>query len=271
MFRLRAALFPLTLLALALPLAAATRALTANLPRVAEARAADRPLVVIDAGHGGRDPGAQSPVAGVDEKHVALAIAKAIRDELVRSGRVRVAMTREDDRYLSLEQRVAVARRLRAALFIAVHADSAPNPLARGATLYTLSEVASSAEAARFAARENAALAIADLDLARTSDQVRPILIDLVQRETMDISAEFARTLQREARREVLFRDNFHQFGAFVVLKAADTPAVLLESGYLTNVDDAAILLAPEGRRRIASGVARAVELHLARRRVARR
>ena len=112
---------------------------------------------MIDAGHGGRDPGATSVSGEVHEKDLTLALARELRDDLVKRGRVRVAMTRDDDRYLTLDDRAAVARRLNAAMFVSLHMDSAPNPLARGASVYSLSDVASDAEAARFAARENPA------------------------------------------------------------------------------------------------------------------
>src|SRR5437763_8576908 len=114
-----------------------------------------RPIVVIDAGHGGRDPGARSVSGEVAEKELTLALARELRDDLVKRGRVRVAMTRNDDRYLTLDERAALARRLDAGMFVSLHMDSAPNPLARGATVYSLSDVASDGEAARVAAKEN--------------------------------------------------------------------------------------------------------------------
>src|SRR5205085_6847069 len=115
-----------------------------------------RPIVVIDAGHGGRDPGARSVSGQVSEKELTLALARELRDDLVKRGRVRVAMTRDDDRYLTLDDRAAVARRLDAAMFISLHMDSAPNAQARGASVYSLSDIASDAEAAHFAATQNA-------------------------------------------------------------------------------------------------------------------
>src|SRR5438874_5645999 len=116
-----------------------------------------RPIVIIDAGHGGRDPGARSVSGEVAEKELTLALARELRDDLVKRGRVRVAMTRDDDRYLTLDDRAAIARRLDAAMFVSLHIDSAPNPLARGATVYSLSDVASDAEAAHLADAENGA------------------------------------------------------------------------------------------------------------------
>lgn len=238
---------------------------------VIEARGAGRPLVVIDPGHGGKDPGAVSPINGMREKDVNLAVSRAIRDALVRSGRVRVAMTRNDDSFVRLPDRVAVARRLRANLFVAVHSDSAPNPQAHGATIYTLSEVASDAEAARLAARENRRDGADEIDFGTADPGVRAILADLSQRETMAVSANFAGLLQREASgRGVPFRANYHRFANFVVLKASDTAAVLLESGYLTNERDTGFLTSPEGRARIAAGMARAIETHFARQRALR-
>lgn len=224
------------------------------------------PLVVIDAGHGGHDPGAISPHNGRREKDVTLAIARAIRDELLASRRVRVALTRDDDRFLVLEERYGIARRLKADLFISVHADAAENSEAHGASVYTLSEVASDREAARLAARENKANIINGVDLGAHGDAVSSILIDLTQRETMNASAEFARLLQREASDEMTFRTTAHRFASFVVLKAPDTPSVLFETGFLSNKGDAAFLASASGRKKVARGVREAVQIHFARR-----
>lgn len=225
------------------------------------------PVVVIDAGHGGKDVGAPS-VLGANryEKTVTLAIAKAIKKELDASGRVRTILTRSDDRFLRLRDRFAVARRNRAELFISVHADSAPTPQASGATVYTLSETASDAEAARLAAKENRADIIAGVDLGVETSEVTDILIDLAQRETMNTSAEFAALLQRELRQDIKVRSQFHRFAGFLVLKAPDVPSVLLETGYLSNEDDSKFLFSPAGQMRIARGVRRAVEGHFLRR-----
>jgi N-acetylmuramoyl-L-alanine amidase len=237
-----------------------------RLPPVTRARGDNPPLVVIDPGHGGRDPGAASPFGDAREKDITLALARAIRDDLARSGRVRVALTRDDDSYLPLEERYGVARRLGADLFISVHADAAPlNDQARGATVYTLSEVASDREAALLAARENEADLIGGGGLS-PDPGVNLILIDLAQRESMNVSAEFARLLFREAAPVFPFRPEWHRFAAFVVLKAPDIPSVLFESGYLTNEVDAAFVQSPRGREQIAEGMRRAIEAHFARR-----
>jgi N-acetylmuramoyl-L-alanine amidase len=237
-----------------------------RLPPVTRARGDNPPLVVIDPGHGGRDPGAASPFGDAREKDITLALARSIRDDLVRSGRVRVALTRDDDDYLALEERYGIARRLGADLFISIHADAAPlNDQARGATVYTLSEVASDREAAQLAARENEADLIGGARLS-PDPGVNLILIDLAQRESMDVSAEFARLLFREAAPIFPFRPEWHRFAAFVVLKAPDIPSVLFESGYLTNEVDAAFVQSPQGREQIAEGMRRAIEAHFARR-----
>lgn len=224
------------------------------------------PLVVIDAGHGGHDPGAISPHNGKREKDITLALARAIRDDLLASGRVRVALTRADDRYLVLEERYGIARRLKADLFISIHADAAETEQASGASVYTLSEVASDREAARLAARENKANIINGVDLGAHSSDVSSILLDLTQRETMNVASDFARLLQREASDEVKFRTTAHRFASFVVLKAPDTPSVLFETGFISNEGDAEFLASAEGQKKVARGVREAVQVHFARR-----
>lgn len=225
-----------------------------------------RPLVVIDAGHGGVDPGAISPIDGRREKDVTLRIARAIRDELVASGRVRVALTREDDRFLVLQERYGIARRLHADLFISIHCDSVGAGNASGASVYTLSEVASDKEAAKLAARENKADIISGVNLASTTADISSILIDLTQRETMNNSASFARLLGREAQPLIPVRANFHRMASLMVLKAPDMPSILFETGYISNPADAAFIDSPDGRHRIAESILRAVEVHFARR-----
>jgi N-acetylmuramoyl-L-alanine amidase len=222
-------------------------------------------LVVIDPGHGGRDPGATSPF-GVIEKEVTLALARRMRDELAASGRVRVALTRDDDSYLLLQDRYEIARRLGADLFISVHADAAPNnDGARGATIYTLSEVASDRQAALLAQSQNEADLIGGVRLSNDPN-VNVVLIDLAQRESMNVSADFARILHREAAPVFPFRPEWHRFASLVVLKAPDIPSILFESGYLTNAVDTGYIHSPEGQRQIADGMRRAIEAHFARR-----
>jgi N-acetylmuramoyl-L-alanine amidase len=239
--------------------------LTVELPKIEGPSDPKLPLVVIDAGHGGHDPGAISPHSGAREKDVTLGLARALRAELLATGRVRVALTRSDDRFLVLEERYGIARRLKADLFISLHADAADSPDARGASIYTLSEVASDREAARLAARENKANIIGGIDLSAQSNVVSSILIDLTQRETMTRSSEFARLLQREAADAVTFRTTARRFAAFVVLKSPDTPSVLFETGFISNRADAEFLASAEGQRALARGVRAAVQAHFAR------
>ena len=240
----------------------------APLPRVAGE--AGRPLVVIDAGHGGADPGAINPETGLREKDVTLRVARAIRDRLVEGGRVRVALTRNDDRFLVLRERYGIARRLHADLFISIHCDSVGSDEATGASVYTLSEVASDKEAARLAARENKADVLAGVDLGGAGADVSSILIDLTQRETMNSSADFARLLGREANPLMPLKPKFHRMASLMVLKAPDLPSVLFETGYISNPRDAAFLDSADGRQRIAESVERAVNVHFARRMAAR-
>ena len=236
------------------------------IPAVTGARGTKRPLVVIDAGHGGHDPGSQSSDGSIKEKDIALGIAKAIRDELASSGRVRVALTRSDDRFLVLGERREIARRLKADLFISVHCDSAPNNSARGASIYTLSEVASDRVAAQLAAKENRADILNGVDLGGENSEVSSILLDLAQRETMNISSQFATLLQREMEPTIHFKDDAHRFAGLIVLKAPDVPSVLIETGYISNDDDLALLQSKDYRHNIAIGVRKAVETHFARR-----
>lgn len=229
--------------------------------RVRQARVAGRPIVLIDAGHGGRDPGAPGVSGTVRESALALAMAHELADVLEARGRVRVALTREDDRYLTLEQRAAIARRLQAGLFVSLHMDSAPNPLAHGATVYSLSDVASSAEAANFAAAENAAGGALSSD---ADGSVRALLADVALREQMESSAGLATRMLRRAAGRVVLRPRAHQFAAFHVLRRAETPAVLIEAGYISNVDDEAMLMTKDGRAPLVLVLAQAIEADLA-------
>jgi N-acetylmuramoyl-L-alanine amidase len=248
------------------PIEASAPAAPALLPPVSKARGDNPPLVVIDPGHGGQDPGAISPHGGIREKLVTLRLARKIRDALVESGRVRVALTRNDDRFLVLRDRYEIARRLKADLFISIHADAAPNRAANGASIYTLSEVASDREAAQLAARENEADVIGGVDLRAQEADVNRILVDLAQRESMNVSGKFASTLYREASAKVPFRPDPHSFAAFVVLKAPDIPSVLFEAGYLTHSEDVGYIQSDRGQDEIATGMRRAIEAHFARR-----
>ncbi len=233
--------------------------------RIRDARTPGRPIVLIDPGHGGRDPGATGVSRTITEKQLTLVMATELADLLEKRGRVRVALTREGDIYLTLDQRAAIARRIGASLFVSLHMDSAPNPLARGVTLYTLSDVASSEEAARFASTENRA----GEALSSASDgSLRSILSDLALRGQMEQSAELARRTVRRAAGRVALRPRPHQFAAFQVLRRADTPALLVEAGYISNVEDEALLVTPAGRAPLVLVLAQAIEADLAARRL---
>jgi N-acetylmuramoyl-L-alanine amidase len=235
-----------------------------GLPLVRGPQDASRPLVVIDAGHGGKDPGAG--LGPLKEKDLVLRLAIALRDELLRQGGVRVALTREDDRYLLLPVRPDIARRLQADLFISIHADSTEvGTGARGATVYVLSDKGSNEAAERIAARENAADEVNGIRMADQSDSVGAILVDLSQREMQAQSEAFGSLVLREGRGRLPFREDAVQSAAFAVLKAPDVPSVLFESGYINNPDDAARLASPEGQRAFAEALANAIKVHFAR------
>ena len=218
-----------------------------------------RPIVVVDAGHGGRDPGAKSVSGDIAEKDLTLALARELRDDLVNRGRVRVAMTRDDDIYLTLEDRAAVARRLNAAIFVSLHMDSAPNALARGASIYSLSDIASDAEAAHLAAAQNAGT-VAD----GPRGSVQAILSDLAMRSQMSASADLASRLVNKAAGRFELRPQPHRFAAFHVLRRAATPAVLFEAGYISNADDEVLLRDASHRSAIALALAQAIEADVA-------
>jgi N-acetylmuramoyl-L-alanine amidase len=223
-----------------------------------------RPLVVIDAGHGGHDPGAVG--MGFREKTLALGLARSLRDELLREGGIRVALTRDDDRFLVLEERAEIARALGADLFLSIHADSAgEKDEVSGASVYTLSERASSEAAARFAARENSADQVNGVPLAGRSENINSILVELSQRRSSEGSASFAGLILREGEGELRFHPQARRAASLVVLRAPDVPSVLYEAGFVTNPEDADRLASPEGRERFATVMARAIRIYFAR------
>ena len=235
-----------------------------GLPKIEGPMDASRPLVVIDAGHGGKDPGAGA--GEIKEKALTLALALALRDQLLRQGGVRIALTRSDDTYVTLDERPTVARRLGADLFISIHADSTDGDgSALGATVFTLSGKGSSQVAERFAARENAADQINGVKITGQSDAVNAILVDLSQRETQDASALFAGLILRESRGAMPFKLPALQSAAFVVLKSPDVPSVLFETGYINNASDAARLTSATGKQAFAAAVAQAIKVYFAR------
>jgi N-acetylmuramoyl-L-alanine amidase len=199
------------------------------------------PVVVIDPGHGGIDPGAVGK-NGTREKEIVLTVAKRLAEKLRQTGRYQIAMTREDDTFIRLDERVDFARARKASLFISLHADAIGYASIGGATVYTRSERASDAFAARIAESENRADLIAGVDLTDEPDDVAGILFDLVRRETRNFSVLFSRTLIDEMRADIRLNKNPARSARFHVLKAPDVPSVLVELGYLTNADDERVM-----------------------------
>jgi N-acetylmuramoyl-L-alanine amidase len=224
-----------------------------------------RPLVVIDPGHGGIDTGTKA-TSGETEKSIVLDVALTLRDRIEKTGKYRVAMTRSDDTFVPLPERVRFARALKAALLISIHADYLPRNegAAQGATVYTLSENASDSEAARLAESENKADVIAGVDLTAEPNDVADILIDLAQRETKTFSAQFANTLVGELKTAARLHKHPMKSAGFMVLRAPDVPSVLVELGYVSTKDDLKELMSAEWRSRTADAVVRAVDTFLA-------
>lgn len=216
-------------------------------------------VVVLDAGHGGADPGAIG-VAGVREKDVNLAASRELQQALEATGKYRVVLTRSTDTFIPLRTRVQMAREAGAELFISIHADSHRNPGIHGASVYTLSEAASDREAAALVQRENRADAIGGVDLLRETTDVAAILVNLGQRESMNLSASLAELLVPEIAEDWNTVQNPHRFGGFVVLTAPDVPSVLVELGYLSNRREERVLSTKSGRRPLVSAIARAVD-----------
>jgi N-acetylmuramoyl-L-alanine amidase len=220
-----------------------------------------KPVVVIDPGHGGVDPGATS-LSGAFEKNIVLALGLEVRDILNRNGKVQAIMTRDSDFFIPLRERVAIARAHHADLFMSLHADTVTDPTIRGLSVYTLSQNASDAEAQALADKENKSDIVAGIDLSNESAEVTNILIDLVQRESMNKSAVFATDIIHSVQREThnVLEVNTHRFAGFAVLKAPDIPSVLVENGYLSNVQDEQNLRKSEYRAKLATALAKAIE-----------
>jgi N-acetylmuramoyl-L-alanine amidase len=222
-----------------------------------------RRIVVLDPGHGGIDPGAVGG-NGQFEKDLTLQVGRRLKQRLDASGRYRALLTREGDQFVRLRDRVEFARKNKAELFISLHADSMSDPRIRGASVYTLSEKASDKEAESLAQRENAADLIAGVDLAGESDDVRSILIDLAQRETMNLSATFAGLVIPEFQRNGKTLPKGHRFAGFAVLRAPDVPSVLVEMGYLSNPLDERQLWSSEYQGRLVDALTRSIDGYFA-------
>ncbi len=217
----------------------------------------EKPIIVVDAGHGGKDPGARG-INGTWEKNITLQFALALRKELLRTGRYDVVLTREDDTFILLHERVKIAQRAKGAVFISLHADSAPlKSKARGLSIYTVSETASDAEAEALAAQENKADVIDGLDLGAAVDKdVANILIDLAQRETKNKSSEIADLMVVHFKQQgIALLTNTHRYAGFRVLKAPDVPSVLVESGFLSHPEDERLLKTEAYRQKVIKGI----------------
>jgi N-acetylmuramoyl-L-alanine amidase len=225
-----------------------------------------RPVVVIDPGHGGVDNGTMA--GGEAEKGLVLGFGLALRDRIEKSGKYRVVMTRTDDTFIPLADRVRIARNQSAALFVSIHADALPRGEgdAQGATIYTLSDRASDAEAERLAEAENKADAIGGVNLTEEPTDVADILIDLAQRETRTFSNRFARLLMNEMKRTARMHKHPLKSAGFRVLKAPDVPSVLVELGYVSNKDDLEHLVSESWRSRTVDSMAQAVDAFFAKR-----
>lgn len=205
----------------------------------AKKRKKSKPLIIIDPGHGGVDPGA---LAGrkkrLKEKTITLRVAHMMRDILRAGGRYHVRLTRDSDRFISLRRRITLAREAGADIFLSLHADSHPQKNVRGFAVYTLAESSSDREAAALATRENQSDVIAGMDLSQESNEVRSILIDLTQRETMNLSVNLATSIIGQVGDQHHLLGHSHRFAGFTVLKAPDIPSILIELGYLSNEKD---------------------------------
>lgn len=221
----------------------------------------EKPIVAIDAGHGGNDPGTLG-INGRAEKVISLSVARKLKAQLEKTGRYVPVLTRDRDIYVKLRQRVDIARANEANLFVSLHADSIGNSTLKGGTIYTLSEDASDSEAAALAAKENKADILYNFDLASEREEVRDILIILAQRETKNFSVKFANMLIAEMGGRRLIPKRPHRYAGFAVLKAPDVPSVLIEMGYLSNAQDAWRLSSAQGQEEIVKAVAAAIDTY---------
>ncbi len=235
---------------------------TPQAPIKKQAPFAGKKTIVIDAGHGGNDPGAISK-GGIYEKRVTLGIAKELQKHLNATGRYNAVLTRDDDHYIQLRKRIDIARKHEADLFISIHADSIGKSNVRGASVYTLSETASDKESAKLAERENLSDVIAGVQLEAENQEVANILIDLAMRDTMNQSKMFANLMvDTLGDGNIRLLSNTHRYAGFAVLKAADVPSILIETGYLSNEQDAQLLSTKDHQTRLAKTMTNAIDAY---------
>ncbi|MDG6094109.1 N-acetylmuramoyl-L-alanine amidase [Acetobacter sp. AN02] len=221
------------------------------------------PLIVLDPGHGGKDPGAIG-YAGTYEKHISVATAAELRRHIMGTGRYRVALTRSEDHFIPLEGRVEFAQKHGAALFISMHADALHDHNVRGASVYTLSSRASDSQSAALATTENNADTFGGSHVHATSPEVQKILASLVSEETRSGSAHMAQAVVGSFRSRIALLSNPSRHAAFVVLKAADIPSVLVEMGFMSNPADETALRQSAHRTRIATAMCDAIDRYFA-------
>jgi N-acetylmuramoyl-L-alanine amidase len=232
-------------------------------PTIPSAR--PKPHIVIDAGHGGKDPGALGK-SGIFEKAITLSYARQLAEAIEKTGRYRVSLTRDDDRFILLPDRVKIARDGKGDLFISIHADTASSPKARGLSIYTVSETASDAEAAALAEQENSVDLLAGLDVGVEDKAVADILLDLTQRDTKNKSSRLADImLDAFSKEQVRLLPNAHRYAGFRVLKAPDIPSVLIEIGFLSNPEDERNLKSAEYPRQFGRAVITGLDAYFAR------
>lgn len=229
---------------------------------VRKAQPKQKPLVFIDPGHGGIDPGAIA-YNGIYEKHVVLQIAKRLKEHLEATGRYRVQLSREGDTFLKLHERVKKARRANADLFVSIHADSLDDKTVGGVSLYTLSNKASDEQTAKLAERENQVDLLGGVDLSHEDEDIANILIDLTTRDTSNQSKFFANTLVSQYRQSsVKTLKTAHRHAGFAVLKAPDIPSVLVECGFLSNPKEVKLLTQAEYQDKLASVLTNGIEIY---------
>ncbi|MGD9638111.1 MAG: N-acetylmuramoyl-L-alanine amidase [Alphaproteobacteria bacterium] len=231
---------------------------TSNDNAINEVSNSNKKTIILDPGHGGRDPGAIG-ISGVFEKEITLATGLELKKRLEKTGKYKVIMTRSKDQTLSLRKRVEIGRQARGDLFISLHADSIGKRDVKGLSIYTLSEKASDNEAAALAVRENKADIIAGIDLYNELPEVANFLIDLTRRETMNLSAEYATIMVNEMVKSFDLLRNTHRFAGFAVLKSPDVPSVLVEMGYLSNPTEEKLLRQNAYRGKIAESTVASV------------
>lgn len=222
----------------------------------------EKKVIIIDAGHGGVDPGTLSYSRKVSEKHVTLSVAKILAKQLEATGKYRCVLTRKRDQFVKLGKRLDTIMSTKSDLFISLHADSSPQKDLRGLAVYTLSSIASDREAARLAKKENEADRLGHIESKHPDPQVSHILVDLVKRETMNLSIHLAHTLTDTLRQEVLLLRKPHRSADFYVLRSPQTPSILIELGYLSNKYDEAFLTSQSYQEKICAGLVTAINTY---------